>query len=128
MSHGSVIQRKMSATSVSNIRPDDWRAFAMEMWGICIASWKPLDERAAKLPEPLEYDVLQIGLVELNQGQRHTVLQAVSCYQVDLSVFWFLFSLTYTTFPFSGGQTLVSRLVGVDPEFQIQKHDIFQHI
>ena len=86
MSHGSVIQRKMSATSVSNIRPDDWRAFAMEMWGICIASWKPLDERAAKLPEPLEYDVLQIGLVELNQGQRQTVLQAVSCYQVNVKI------------------------------------------
>jgi hypothetical protein len=41
-------------------------------------------ERAGRLPEPLEYDVLQLGLLELNQGQRHVILQGLSCYQVHI--------------------------------------------
>ena len=68
-------------------RPDDWKAFAFEMWGIRLTAWKPLLERAGKLPEPLEYDVLQLGLVELNQAQRHVILQGLSCYQAS---FYFL--------------------------------------
>ena len=62
---------------------DDWHAYALEMWGICITSWTPLPERAAHLPDPLEYDVLQDGLMELEQAERRTVLQGVSCYQVN---------------------------------------------
>ncbi len=61
---------------------DDWKSFAMELWGLSVTSWTPLPERAGKLPEPLEYDTLQDGLVELEIGQRHMVLQCLSCYQV----------------------------------------------
>ena len=69
---------------LSLLRPDDWNAFASEMWGIRLTAWKPLLERAGKLPEPLEYDVLQAGLVELNQAQRHVILQSLSCHQASL--------------------------------------------
>ena len=62
--------------------PNDWKAFAMEMWGIDIETWDPVPERAATLPWPLEYDMLQIGLIELGQEQRRAVLQGISCYQV----------------------------------------------
>ena len=61
---------------------DDWNAFAMELWGLSVATWTPIPERAGKLPEPLEYDTLHDGLVELEAGQRHMVIQCLSCYQV----------------------------------------------
>jgi hypothetical protein len=61
---------------------DDWSSFSMELWGIHITSWRPVSDRAGRLPEPLEYDVLQDGLIELGNGQRHTLLQGISCYQV----------------------------------------------
>ncbi len=66
---------------------DDWKSFAMEMWGLSVTAWTPLPERAGKLPEPLEYDTLQDGLVELQSGQRHMVLQCLSCYQVNIQSF-----------------------------------------
>ena len=62
---------------------DDWKSFAMELWGLSVTTWAPVPERAGKLPEPLEYDTLQDGLVELDPGQRHMVLQCLSCYQVS---------------------------------------------
>ena len=61
---------------------DDWTAFAMELWGLSVATWTPIPERAGKLPEPLEYDTLHDGLVELEAGQRQMVIQCMSCYQV----------------------------------------------
>ena len=61
---------------------DDWEQFALELWGITISSWDPDPERDGKLPQPLDYDVLHDGLIELESGQRHTVLQSLSCYQV----------------------------------------------
>jgi hypothetical protein len=61
---------------------DDWKVFAMELWGLSVTTWTPLPERAGKLPEPLEYDTLHDGLVELETGQRHMVIQCISCYQV----------------------------------------------
>ena len=60
---------------------DDWNAFAMELWGLSVATWTPIPERAGRLPEPLEYDTLHDGLVELQAGQRHMVIQCLSCYQ-----------------------------------------------
>ena len=74
------------------INMDDWNAFAMELWGLSIAKWTPIPEREGKLPKPLEYDVLQDGLVELGSGQRHMVLQCLSCYQVIVftSDLWFV--------------------------------------
>ena len=62
---------------------DDWHAFSMELWGVHVASWQPASDRPERLPEPLEYDVLQIGLIQLDMGQRHTLLQCISCYQVS---------------------------------------------
>ena len=61
---------------------DDWNAFAMELWGLSVATWAPVPERKGKLPEPLEYDTLQDGLVELEAVHRHTLLQNLSSYQV----------------------------------------------
>jgi hypothetical protein len=61
---------------------DDWSAFAMELWGLSIVARTPIPERAGRLPEPLEYDTLQDGLMELEIGQLHMVLQCLSCYQV----------------------------------------------
>jgi hypothetical protein len=61
---------------------DDWKSFAMELWGLSVTTWTPLPERAGSLPAPLEYDTLLDGLVELEAGQRHMVLQCLSCYQV----------------------------------------------
>jgi hypothetical protein len=61
---------------------DDWHAFSLELWGIHVTSWQPVSDRVGRLPEPLEYDVLQDGLIELDKGQRHALLQCVSCYQV----------------------------------------------
>jgi hypothetical protein len=72
-----------------NTHLDDWNAYALEMWGISIASWTPLPERAEKLPEPLEYDILQDGLMELEQAERRIILQGVSCYQVRLILIYF---------------------------------------
>ena len=60
---------------------DDWKSFAMELWGLSVTTWTPLPERAGKLPEPLQYDTLHDGLVELETGQRQIVLQCLSCYQ-----------------------------------------------
>ncbi len=54
----------------------------MQMWGIYVTSWQPAPHRVGRLPEPLEFDVLQDGLIELDVGQRHTLLQCISCYQV----------------------------------------------
>jgi hypothetical protein len=65
---------------------DDWTLFAKELWGLTVVSWKPLPEREGKLPKPLEYDTLQDGLVELETGARHMVLQCLSCYQVGDSM------------------------------------------
>jgi hypothetical protein len=66
---------------------DDWHAFSMELWGIHVTSWQPTNDRVDPLPEPMEYDVLQEGLTELDVGQRHALLQCISCYQVrDLLV------------------------------------------
>jgi hypothetical protein len=65
---------------------DNWAQFAMELWGLSIASWRPMPERAGALPAPLDYDTLHDGLVELEMGQRHMVLQSLSCYQVVDSV------------------------------------------
>ena len=62
---------------------DDWNAFAMELWGLSVATWTPIPEREGKLPEPLEYDTLHDGLVELEAGQRQMVIQCMSCYQVN---------------------------------------------
>jgi hypothetical protein len=79
-------QARSSATNTTetNIMAlhDDWKAFAMELWGISIVSWEPDPERAGKLPAPLEYDTLQDGLMELATRQRHVVLQCLSCFQV----------------------------------------------
>ena len=61
---------------------DDWQAFAMELFGLSISSWSPLPERASSLPEPLEYEQLHDGLVELEQGEWHMVLECLCCYQV----------------------------------------------
>ena len=61
---------------------DDWNAFAMELWGLSVSTCAPIAERAGKLPEPLEYDTLHDGLVELEAGQRHMVLESLSSYQV----------------------------------------------
>ncbi len=47
-----------------------------------VASWQPASDRPERLPAPLEYDVLQQGLIQLDVGQRHTLLQCISCYQV----------------------------------------------
>ncbi len=68
--------------------------FAMELWGLSVTTWSPLPERAGKLPEPLEYDTLQDGLVELENGQRHMVLQCLSCYQVTFR----FFQMNHTTY------------------------------
>ncbi len=54
----------------------------MELWGIHVTSWQPVSDRARQLPEPLEYDVLQDVLIELDNGHRHALLQCISCYQV----------------------------------------------
>jgi hypothetical protein len=62
---------------------DDWHAFSMEMWGIHVTSWHPASDRPERLPEPLEYDVLQLGLIQLDMGPRHMLLQCISCYQVS---------------------------------------------
>jgi hypothetical protein len=62
---------------------DDWQAFAMELFGLSISSWNPLPERACSLPAPLDYDILHDGLVELETGQQHMVLQTLSSYQVN---------------------------------------------
>ena len=80
-------QKKPSFIVESNTNKmahDDWKEFAMELWGISITSWTPIPERAENLPAPLEYDTLQDGLVELTTGQRHMVLQCLSCYQVKM--------------------------------------------
>jgi hypothetical protein len=61
---------------------DDWNQFAQELWGLSVATWAPDPERDGKLPEPLDYDVLQDGLVELEVEQRQDLLQRLSCYQV----------------------------------------------
>ena len=63
---------------------DDWKQFAQELWGINIATWEPIPERDGTLPSPLDYDIMQDGLVELEGGQRQMVLQCLSCYQVGL--------------------------------------------
>jgi hypothetical protein len=63
---------------------DDWSAYALEMWGIRITSWTPVAERAERLPFPLEYDVLQDGLMQLEQAERRIILQGISCYQVKI--------------------------------------------
>ena len=83
----------ISAVVWSNTSPftlqmtiDDWKQFALELWGIRISTWPPDPERDGTLPLPLDYDVLQDGLVELEIGQRQMVLQSVSCYQVILNV------------------------------------------
>ena len=52
----------------------------MELWGIHVTTWQPASDSVGQLP--LEYDVLQDGLIELDIGQRHTLLQCISCYQV----------------------------------------------
>ena len=76
-------QRRKSDTTTTDTPPfNDWSAFAMELWGIQIETWNPAPERGSTLPVPLDYDVLQVGLIELNQEQRQAVLQGVSCYQV----------------------------------------------
>jgi hypothetical protein len=61
---------------------DDWHAFSMDVWGIYVTTWQPSSERAESLPAPLEFEVLHDGLVELGTGQRHTLLQNISCFQV----------------------------------------------
>ena len=57
----------------------------MEMWGLQIETWSPDPERAEALPEPLGYDTLNIGLIELDLDERQQVLQSLSCYQVCLT-------------------------------------------
>jgi hypothetical protein len=64
---------------------DHWKAFAMELWGLSVSTWDPIPERAGKLPEPLEYDTIHDGLVELETGERCLVIQMVSGYQVGAS-------------------------------------------
>jgi hypothetical protein len=63
-------------------RADDWQAFAMELWGLSVSKRTPIPERVGKLPDPLEYDTLQFGLMELEAVERQAVIQSVSCYQV----------------------------------------------
>ena len=72
-----------TSSNLSKMAVDDWKQFAMELWGLTISTWEPDPERDGKLPEPLEYDVLQDGLVELESEQRQHVLQCLSCYQVN---------------------------------------------
>ena len=61
---------------------NDWKEFAMELWGLSVSTWDPIPERAGTLPEPLEYDTIHDGLVELETGERCLVIQTVSGYQV----------------------------------------------
>jgi hypothetical protein len=63
---------------------DDWKEFAMELWGLSVSTWDPIPERAGKLPEPLEYDIIHDGLIELETGERCLVIQTVSGYQVGV--------------------------------------------
>ncbi len=63
-------------------RADDWQAFAMELWGLSVSKRAPIPERVGMLPDPLEYDTLQFGLMELEGVEREAVIQSVSCYQV----------------------------------------------
>ena len=79
----SYTPKLFSSMSSGPMLLDDWHAYAFEVWGISITSWTPLPERAETLPDPLEYDVLQDGLMELGQDERRTILQGVSCYQVS---------------------------------------------
>jgi hypothetical protein len=61
---------------------DDWKDFAMELWGLSVSTWDPIPEREGTLPEPLEYDTIHDGLIELETGERCLVIQSVSGYQV----------------------------------------------
>ena len=68
---------------------DDWQQFANELWGLTITTWEADPEREGTLPEPLDYDIMQDALVELESGQRQMVLQELSCYQVDIFLLLF---------------------------------------
>ena len=68
---------------------DDWQQFANELWGHTITTWEADPEREGTLPEPLDYDIMQDALVELESGQRQMVLQELSCYQVDIFLLLF---------------------------------------
>ncbi len=74
---------------------DHWKAFAMELWGLSVLTWDPIPERAGKLPEPLDYDTIHEGLVELETGERCLVIQTVSGYQVCKPSFWITLAYTF---------------------------------
>ena len=54
----------------------------MELWGLNIETWSAVPERAEVLPDPLGYDTLNDGLIELEMDDRRQVLQGLSSYQV----------------------------------------------
>jgi hypothetical protein len=81
--------RGMFASELSNLvgrslrkMEDHWKSFAMELWGLSVMTWDPIPERAGMLPEPLEYDTVHDGLVELEARERCLVIQTISGYQV----------------------------------------------
>ena len=101
---------------------DDWEQFAMELWGITITTWAPDPERDGKLPEPLEYDVLQDGLVELESEQRKHVLQSLSCYQViKLRSSCFSCELIMTIDTTAGRETISTRACRNDSKVASEK-------
>ncbi len=54
----------------------------MELWGLSIEAWSAVPERAEELSDPLGYDTLNDGLMELGMDDRQQVLQGLSCYEV----------------------------------------------